>query len=89
VDNRSSELDPFPHAERDLATHELWERSLERSRHRRRLREASRRSVARRKGASLATASALLATPVAPVFAGGGAKTARAAAPSGPSTGDV
>ena len=89
MDNRSSELDPFPHFERDLATHELWERSLERSRHRRRLREASRRSVARRKGASLATASALLATPVAPVFAGGGAKTAHAAAPSGPSTGDV
>ena len=27
---RPTELDPFPHFERDLATHELWERSLER-----------------------------------------------------------
>lgn len=52
--------------ERDLASVELWERSLYRSRQRRRLAEVGRKSRRRRKSASLATTAALAAVPVIP-----------------------
>ncbi len=52
--------------ERDLASVDLWERSLYRSRQRRRLAEVGRKSRRRRKSASLATTAALAAVPVIP-----------------------
>ena len=54
---------PAPHV-RDLASLEIWERSLTRSRQRRRLAEIARRSRRRRKSASLAVSAALAAAPV-------------------------
>jgi peptidoglycan hydrolase-like protein with peptidoglycan-binding domain len=44
----------------------LWERSLERSRHRRELAAIARREAPRRKGASLALTAALAAGPISP-----------------------
>ena len=61
---------------RDLGAFELWERSLKRSRHRRRIAEIDRRSRRRRKGTSVAVSAALAAGPVLP--------TATAIADSGP-----
>ncbi len=52
--------------ERDLASVVLWEKSLYRSRQRRRLAEVGRKSRRRRKSASLATTAALAAVPVVP-----------------------
>jgi murein DD-endopeptidase MepM/ murein hydrolase activator NlpD len=52
--------------ERDLASVLLWEKSLYRSRQRRRLEEIGRKSRRRRKGAALATTTALAAVPVLP-----------------------
>jgi len=63
--------------ERDLASHEHWNKSLERSRRRRELAARARKEVARRKGASAAMATAMLAGPAAPFAAaaqGGGSK---------------
>ena len=51
---------------RDLASIELWERSLARSRHRRRLAEIGRKARRRRKSVSLALSAALAAGPVVP-----------------------
>ncbi|MHB8657376.1 MAG: peptidoglycan-binding protein [Solirubrobacteraceae bacterium] len=51
---------------RDLASAELWDRSLARSRQRRRLTEIGRRSRRRKKSASLAMSAALAAAPVLP-----------------------
>ncbi len=51
---------------RDLASVELWERSLTRSQQRRRLAEIGRRSKRKRKSASLAISAALAAAPVIP-----------------------
>jgi len=62
---------------RDLGSIELWERSLTRSRQRRRLTEVGRRARRRRKSASLAAGAALVAAPVVPRI------TATAAAASG------
>ena len=53
-------------ATRDLASHELWERSLERSRRRRVLAEDARRTISRRRNASLAVSAAMATTPVIP-----------------------
>jgi murein DD-endopeptidase MepM/ murein hydrolase activator NlpD len=61
---------PHRTSERDLASPDLWERSLKRSRHRRELAERSRGYRARRKAASYATAATLLATPMVPRLAG-------------------
>ncbi|MGI8593118.1 MAG: peptidoglycan DD-metalloendopeptidase family protein [Solirubrobacteraceae bacterium] len=54
---------------RDLASPDLWDRSLRRSRERRRVAEIHRRTAPRRKGISLAVSAALLASPVFPRFA--------------------
>jgi hypothetical protein len=61
---------------RDLGSLELWERSLKRARHRRRIAEMSRRNRRRRKGTSVAVTAAMAAGPVIP--------TATAIADSGP-----
>jgi murein DD-endopeptidase MepM/ murein hydrolase activator NlpD len=54
---------------RDLASHDLWERSLHRSRERRRITAIHRKNAPRRKGVSLAISAALLTTPILPSFA--------------------
>src|SRR4051812_32565025 len=54
-------------AHRDLAKTDLWERSLERSRHRRALAPRVRRDLRRRKGLSAAAAAATMAGPAAPM----------------------
>jgi peptidoglycan hydrolase-like protein with peptidoglycan-binding domain len=54
---------------RDLAAHEPWKRSLERSRRRRALAPSARRETARRKQMSAAMATAVLAGPAAPLAA--------------------
>src|SRR4051812_37097058 len=54
---------------RDLASHDLWERSLHRSRERRRVAAIHRKNAPRRKGVSLAISAALLTTPVLPSVA--------------------
>ena len=81
MDHRPSDLDPYPRFGRDLATLELWDQSLERSRQRRRLEAASRSHRQRRKGTSIAIGAAMLAAPVVPAFAGG----SRGGSPKGPS----
>jgi len=53
-------------ATRDLASHDLWERSLERSRRRRVLAEDARKTISRRRNASLAVSAAMATTPVIP-----------------------
>lgn len=55
---------------RDLASIELWERSIARSRHRRHLREVGRRTRRRRKGISLAMSAALAGGSVFPQAVG-------------------
>ena len=55
--------------QRDLALHEPWQKSLERSQRRRELAARARKEVARRKGASAAMATAMLAGPAAPFAA--------------------
>ena len=51
---------------RDLSSGELWQHSLERSRRRRVLAEDARKTITRKKHASLAVTAAMAATPVAP-----------------------
>jgi murein DD-endopeptidase MepM/ murein hydrolase activator NlpD len=51
---------------RDLGSHELWRRSLERSLHRRAIAPAARRQAARRKHSALAVTAAMMAAPTAP-----------------------
>jgi murein DD-endopeptidase MepM/ murein hydrolase activator NlpD len=58
--------------QRDLASFEVWDRSLERSRRRRELAAQGRREVARRKQASMAASAALVASPTAAAFAAAG-----------------
>src|SRR4051794_23958374 len=82
VDHRPSDLDPYPRHGRALATLELWEQSLARSRQRRRLEQASRSHRQRRKGTSLAVGAAMLAAPVMPAFAGSSGR-ASGSSPSG------
>src|SRR4051794_30681980 len=86
VDHRPSDLDPYPRHGRALATLELWEQSLARSRQRRRLERASRSHRQRRKGTSLAVGAAMLASPVMPAFAGGAGKGGSGAAGGGGAT---
>ena len=50
---------------RDLASPELWQRSLERSRRRRVLAEDARKEIARRKTASFAVTAAMAAAMLA------------------------
>ncbi|MEX1141540.1 MAG: peptidoglycan DD-metalloendopeptidase family protein [Thermoleophilaceae bacterium] len=54
---------------RDLALPAPWQRSLERSLHRRRITPAVRRSLARRRRASVALSTLMVAGPAASVFA--------------------
>ncbi|MET0510178.1 MAG: peptidoglycan DD-metalloendopeptidase family protein [Thermoleophilaceae bacterium] len=54
-------------AQRDLAAHEYWERSLARSRYRRALAESVRRGHKRRKGVSAVVAAATMAGPGTPM----------------------
>src|SRR5204862_1093532 len=56
--------------ERDLASEQLWYRSLARSRQRRRLAEDTRRRAPRRKGAALTVTAAMVVGPAAPTLAG-------------------
>ena len=56
-------------AHRDLATPELWNRSLERSRRRRELLPKARREINRKKHLSAALATAVVAGPGAPIAA--------------------
>jgi hypothetical protein len=70
VDVRPSELDPYPRAERDLASAVLWDRSLHRSRRRRIRKAEARRTAPRQKGATLAAGAAILASPVLGPLAG-------------------
>jgi murein DD-endopeptidase MepM/ murein hydrolase activator NlpD len=58
--------------QRDLASVEVWDRSLERSRRRRVLAAQGRREVARRKQASAAAAAAMVVSPTAAAFAAAG-----------------
>src|SRR3954468_22135306 len=58
-----------PH--RDLASVEVWDKSLERSRRRRVLAAQGRREMARKKKASAAVSAAMAVTPTAPAFASG------------------
>ncbi|MDQ3849709.1 MAG: hypothetical protein M3296_03730, partial [Actinomycetota bacterium] len=55
-----------PPTDRDLSNVELWELSLERSRRRRELAEDARRTISRRRQASLAVSAAMATTPVIP-----------------------
>jgi murein DD-endopeptidase MepM/ murein hydrolase activator NlpD len=59
-----------PH--RDLASVEVWEASLERSRRRRVLAAQGRREVARRKQAATAVSAAMVVSPTAAAFAAAG-----------------
>ena len=54
---------------RDLASQELWQRSLARSRHRRQLAADMRRRAPRRKGVSIAATAAMVVGPAVPRFA--------------------
>ncbi len=54
-------------AHRDLSQHELWERSLERSRYRRSLLPGARRWNNRRKGIAAAMSAATMAGPASPM----------------------
>ena len=82
MDPRPSDLDPYPRSDRDLAALDLWEQSLERSRQRRRLFEASRRNRQRRRGTSMAVSAAMLASPIVPSLAGARGGAGRAATPA-------
>jgi hypothetical protein len=77
VDVRPSELDPYPRAERDLASAALWDRSLHRSRRRRIRKREARRNAPRQKGVTLAAGAAILATPVVSPLSGASASSAR------------
>src|SRR4051812_27173588 len=57
---------------RDLASVEVWEKSLERSRRRRVLAAQGRREMARRKQASAAVSAAMVVSPSAAAFAAAG-----------------
>src|SRR4051794_33490982 len=57
---------------RDLASVEVWEKSLERSRRRRVLAAQGRREMARRKQASAAVSAAMVVSPTAAAFAAAG-----------------
>src|SRR4051794_13177067 len=52
--------------DRDLASNELWQRSLERSRRRRVLAEDARKEIARRKTTTFALTAAVAAAPMSP-----------------------
>jgi hypothetical protein len=67
------------HAHRDLATPELWHRSLQRSRRRRELLPKGRREHNRRKHLSAALATAVVAGPAAPLAAAQGSSDVSAA----------
>src|SRR5687767_11696425 len=56
-------------AHRDLASAEIWQRSLERARYRRGLAPKARRENARKKHVSAALATAMVAGPSAPLAA--------------------
>ena len=60
-----------PHS-RDLASVDIWEASLDRSRRRRVLAAQGRREVARRKQASAAVSAAMVVSPTAAAFAAAG-----------------
>lgn len=59
----------MPITDRDLASVELWQGSLDRSRRRRTLADAARKDIARRKTASLAVSAAVVAAPTWPGIA--------------------
>src|SRR6476469_7561555 len=58
--------------QRDLASFEVWDRSLERSRRRRVLAAQGRKEMARRKQASVAASAAMVVSPTAAAFAAAG-----------------
>src|SRR4051794_4892721 len=71
---------------RDLASQDIWERSLLRSQERRRIAAIHRKSAPRRKGVSLAISAALLPTPILPSLAA--AQSGGGPAPTGDSGDD-
>src|SRR5215212_4027133 len=73
-------------AYRDLASPELWEDSLDRSRRRRALAAQGRKEMARRKQASAAVSAAMVVTQTAPAIAlaGGGGASGPKVAQSSP-----
>ena len=73
---------------RDLASVELWERSLARSRHRRRFAEIGRKARRRRKSVSLALSAALAAGPVLPSGLAAAESSSGTAAAGGMDAGD-
>src|SRR4051812_41673037 len=56
----------MPTKERDLASADLWERSLERSRRRRALADSARKEISRRKTATYAVSAAVATSPMYP-----------------------
>jgi murein DD-endopeptidase MepM/ murein hydrolase activator NlpD len=60
---------PYSSPERDISSHELWERSLTRSRHRREIADLSRRHRGRRKSLSAVLTAAMVAGPTVPRLA--------------------
>ena len=73
---------------RDLASVELWERSLARSRQRRRLTELGRKARRRRKSVSLALSAALAGGPVLPGSVGAADSSSGSGAASTTDSGD-
>lgn len=63
------------HQQRDLASRELWQREIERSRRRRALAPVARKELARKRRLSAAIVSAVLAGHAAPAAAGGRSAT--------------
>ena len=60
---------PYSSPERDISSHELWERSITRSRHRREIADLSRRHRGRRKSLSAVLTAAMVAGPTVPRLA--------------------
>ena len=60
----------MPTIDRDLASAELWERSLERSQRRRVLADSARKEISRRKTATYAVSAAVAASPMWPGISG-------------------
>src|SRR3954451_7241163 len=74
---------------RDLASVEVWEKSLARSRRRRVLAAQGRREMARRKQAATAVSAAMVVSPTAAAFAAagpGGGSGSSAVATASPAT---
>jgi Meckel syndrome type 1 protein len=77
---------PLP-SDRDLASVELWEKSLERSLRRRELAELQRRHAPRTKGTAAVVSATLLASPMLPAVSAAGSGKGAAVSGATPRTG--